>query len=296
MRECKTNYIKNNESGFTLLEVLIAIAILSMLMVSIYTIIDNSTNTKDKILTEDREKMQFETAMARLESDIEFLHSPLYFEVTAAEDTAARKKAEGGSTKASPSTTEVTNDGSGQKYLSNENFEGLSETNRPIPKLINDEKGSIIFLSSSGRRLIKNSKQSNLQWVRYSVVSNQEPKIKEASYALTRTIITSDLYRDQLDWDKAKEHIIIENLSAFEFNFWDPKREKYVESMREMTADKKTPRLIKVKLSYINSNNETYDIVRTYRPIWPKVDTKKFLEEKYKAAGSSSTPTGQPSQ
>lgn len=288
-----------NESGFTLLEVLIAITILSMLMVSIYTIIDNSTNTKDRIITDDRELMQFETGLSRLENDIEFMHSPLYFEASAADDEILRKKSAASSsttgTDQQQESSPQDNFSDTQKkdmFASHENYEGLSESNRPIPKIINEEKGSLIFLSSAGRRLIKNSKQSNFIWVRYSVVSNENAKIKDAPFALTRTVIAQDLYRSQIDWDEAKEYVVIENLSSFEFNFWDPKREKYVDSLRELTEDKKTPRLIKVKLAYKTEAGDENEVVRTYRPIWPKIDIKKTLEEKYKNSSSSSGPTG----
>jgi prepilin-type N-terminal cleavage/methylation domain-containing protein len=289
-----------NDTGFTLLEVLIAITILSMLMVSIYSIIDNSTNTKDRIMTDDRGLMQFETGLARLENDIEFMHSPLYFEATSIDDETLRKKSAtttGSSGTAQTEQQASANDdfldlGKKSPYASHENFDGLSESYKPIPKIVNEEKGSLVFLSSAGRRLIKDSKQSNLMWVRYSVVSNENAEIKDAPYALTRTVITQDLFKSQIDWDKAKEYVVLENLSTFEFNFWDPKREKYVESLREMTEDKKTPRLIKIKLTYKTKAGDENEVIRTYRPIWPKVDTKKALEEKYKNNSSSSGPTG----
>lgn len=299
LKEIKTQNI-TNEEGFTLLEVLIAITILSMLMVSIYSIIDSSTTTKDKVLSEDREKMQFEMGITRLETDFEFIHSPLYFESTANDDTLYKKKSSSTSNANSTDNKNNSNDNfldledetTNKIYEQNENFEGLSESNRPIPKLINDEKGSIIFMSSAGRRLLKNSKQSNLMWIRYSVINNSEPAIKEASFALTRTVIKEDLYKSQLDWDAAKEYVVLENLQSFEFNFWDPKKEKYVDSLRELTQDKQTPRLIKVKLTYLTKTKEVHDVIRTFRPIWPNFNTKKALEEKYKASSSDSGPTG----
>jgi len=83
----------DNQAGFTLLEVLIAITILSLLMVSIYSVIENSTTTKDRIITEDRDKMQLEMAFARIETDLEYIYSPLYYESTQKEDTALYTKA-----------------------------------------------------------------------------------------------------------------------------------------------------------------------------------------------------------
>ena len=67
-----------SEKGFTLIEVLITIVILSFLMISVFSIIDNSTITKENITIEDRELIQIESALTRFELDFTQLYSPLF--------------------------------------------------------------------------------------------------------------------------------------------------------------------------------------------------------------------------
>lgn len=283
----------NNQDGFTLLEVLIAITILSLLMVSIYSVIENSTTTKDKIIAEDRDKMQLEMALARLETDLEYIYSPLYYESTQKEDTALYTKA----FKKAPPGQEQNNDDQNSiydekksRYDSLEQYVGLSESGKPIPKIISDDSKSLVFFSSAGRRLIKNSKQSKFTWIKYIVVNSKDPLNKDAPLVLMRSTITENIYNDELDWDKVKAQPLLENIKELSFSFYDEKREKYVDTIKELTVSPQTPRLIKVTIVYQSENGEIYEGERTFRPIWPKIDTRKALEEKYKFQNTG--PTG----
>lgn len=281
--------IKSN-AGFTLLEVLIAIAILSILMVSIYGIIDNSTESKDKITTEDRDKLSIETALTRLETDIEFLYSPLYFEATKKEDDQLFAKVFQKEASAEEEIEESVYDEKINRYESLEHYAGVSEYNRPIPKVITEGTGNLIFFSATNRRLIKNSKQSRFQWVKYSVVTDPDSENKEAPLMLTRATINENIYSSTLEWDKQKAHKVLGNLKEFKFSYYDKKRDKFFDSLDELSTNKLSPRLVKVSLSYASMNGENYEGQRVFRPNWPFTDTRKAIEEKYKFKNTG--PTG----
>ncbi len=268
----------NNERGFSLLEVLIAIAILSILMVSIYQIIDNSTDANIRIQREDRDLMQFESAMSLLQSDIEFMSSPLYYESTEEDDEKAKKTAY---KLAKVPTEEDQGSVYDEKTLS-DLYNGYSESKRVIPLVISETKSDIAFLTSSGRRLIRDSMQSNMLWVRYRLVNDPEPINSETPYMLTRTTIREDLYNLNLDFEGQKEYVILKNLSKLEFHYWDRETKKYVDNLKLINNnDKFTPRLIKVVMVYAADSGEKYEGERTFRPLYPVVDTKKLLEAKY---------------
>lgn len=279
-----------SQDGFTLLEVLIAIVILSLLMISIYGIIDSSTESKDKITTEDKDKLSIETALTRLETDIEFIYSPLYFEATKKEDDKLYSKAYQKAASAEDEIEESIYDEKKNRYESLEHYAGISEYNRPIPKVITDGTGNIIFFTATNRRLIKNSKQSRFQWVKYSVVSDPDAENKEAPFMLTRATINENIYAATLEWEKQKAHKVLGNLKEFKFSYYDEKREKFFDSLDELSTNKLSPRLIKVNLSYASIAGESYEGQRVFRPNWPFVDTRKALEEKYKFKNSG--PTG----
>ncbi|EQC46058.1 type II secretion system protein J [Bacteriovorax sp. Seq25_V] len=283
----------NNQAGFTLLEVLIAITILSLLMVSIYSVIENSTTTKDKIIAEDRDKMQLEMALARIETDLVYIYSPLYYESTQKEDTAlytkAFKKAPPGQDQSEDDQNSVY-DEKKSRYDSLEQYVGLSESGNPVPKVVSDDTKSLVFFSSAGRRLIRDSKQSKFTWIKYSVENAKDPVNKDAPLVLMRSTITENIFNDELEWDKVKAQPLLENIKELKFSFYDEKREKYVDTIKELTVSPQTPRLIKITLAYQSESGEVYEGERTFRPIWPKVDTRKALEEKYKFQNNG--PTG----
>lgn len=279
----------NNHAGFSLLEVLIAIAILSILMVSIYQIIDNSADSNIKIQREDRDLMQLESALSLLESDIEFISSPLYYESTQEADEKAMKKAYKTQLKGSEDQYEEENY---YEKTTSELYSGYSENKRLIPLVISDTKSDIAFLTSSGRRLIKDSDQSNLLWVRYRIVDNPDNENnKEAPYMLTRTTIRDDLYNINLDFEGQKEYVILKDIAKLEFHYWDMKAKKFVDSLKLLNEGKQTPRLIKLVLSYKTEAGESYEGERTFRPLYPIIDTDKLLEKKY-TPSKSSGPTG----
>lgn len=281
--------ILGNQEGFTLIEVLISIAILSVLMVSVYTIVDNSMNTNDRVSKEDREKLQLEIGLMRITRDLELIHSPLYFDSAKIEDNKLFAKTykvqdkPGGSQLQKESNQVVMT----SHIYPNKNYDNLSSTNAPIPIMLNEEKGSLVFLSSSNRRLIKNAKQSDLIWVRYRVATTNTDGVdeadqnKDAPYSLTRTVIPKNIFDPDLNWEGAKEYAVINNLKDFYFEFYNPEKEAFVKSLRELNKFRNTPRLIRITMEYVSKTGEELSIQRTIRVLWPQFDAEQDLKEKY---------------
>lgn len=279
-----------NQKGFSLLEVLIAIVILSFLMLSIFQIIDNSSASNYRIQNEDRALVQFESAMNIIQTDIEYMYTPLFFETNQKADEAAYKKAflaEQGST---PSSYQV-DDSYNEPVQLGDNFVEYSASNIPIPKFINENKTSIAFMTSAGRRLVKDTKQSNLYWVIYELRDNPEPINKEAPYILTRATVREDIYNPNLDLKEAKPHPILDNVKSLEFSFYNTESKKFVESTRLLDNDLNTPRLIKIKVEIEGPEGDTLFANRVFRPLFPVVDTIDMLKKKY-VKSASKTPTG----
>lgn len=298
----KKDSIFLNKEGFTLIEVLIAIAILSFLMTAMYQIIDSSATTNDRVTSEDRERLNLEIGLMRVQRDLELIHSPLYFDSSKIEDNklfantynSSKSTTNQGTTGSSQSQTQSQSQAQQSNapvltthLYQNKNYDNLSAGNIPIPIIINEEKGSLVFMTSANRRLIKNSKQSNLIWVRYRVASTQtegvdeEDQNKEAPYSLTRTIISQNLYDTELDWEKAKEYAVINNLRDFYFEFYSPEKEAFVASLKELNELRNTPRLIRMTLDYVSKNGDEYKIQRTVRVLWPEFNAQEDLKEKY---------------
>ena len=290
MKPFKKENILRSEQGFSLIEVLIAIVILSFLMLSIYQIIDNSSESNFRIKNEDRALIQFESAMNIIQTDIEYMYTPLFYETDKKADEAAYKKAFLSPQGAGTSDYRV-DESYGETNQLGEYYIGYSASNIPIPKFINENKTSIAFLTSAGRRLVKDTKQSNLYWVIYELRDNPEPINKEAPYILTRATVRQDLYNPNLDLKDAKAHPILDNVKTLEFNFFNTESKKFVESTRLLDNDLNTPRLIKVEVETEGPKGDSLFANRVFRPLFPLLDTKEILKKKY-VKDKSQTPTG----
>lgn len=281
--------ILKTNSGFTLIEVLIAITILSILMATMYTIVNDSTESKDRIIAEDRDALQLVTALERMESDFAQLYSPLYYSARYEKKNSNRNQQFGNM------------DGDGNQveidplasYIPSEKFPSISTSGNIIPKIENESKTELSFLTASNRRIVENSKQSNYAWVKYSIRSMTEEsseKKEGADYELTRAIQTENIYNKEFNWDSVKEYPLLKDIKTFQFEFWNAKTEKFVDRLELMSTDQNTPRLIKVKMTWINNDNNEVNIERTFRPLFPFFDTIKDEKEKEMARKGNQSP------
>tara|TARA_Y100001954_G_scaffold52427_1_gene55768 strand:- start:8651 stop:9487 length:837 start_codon:yes stop_codon:yes gene_type:complete len=271
----KTKYDPSNfkrESGLSLIEVIVSITLLSYIMVEVLRSTDQATAIKDKIIVGDNEIIQTEMAMERLNLDLTQIYSPLYF---SGPKKPQRRQNRYSYQDNDPQTRIF-------PYRPTKMFPRESSDGLPIP-LIDDDKG-FAFLTSSNKRKFENVKQSQYAWVRYSLrnitLKSDDEDIEAlkgaAPYELIRTYIPDDIYREDIDWSKIKPQILLRFVKSLKFEFWDSKREKYVENLRDLNDPKATNlRSIKVTVKWVNKRNQEKIATRVTRPLWPIFDTKK---------------------
>ncbi|WP_372653804.1 type II secretion system protein J [Halobacteriovorax sp.] len=292
MKDIKSNkHIQLSEAGFTLIEVLIAITVLSILMATMYTIVSNSTDSKDKIIAEDRDALQLITALDRMEQDFSQLYSPLYHSAKYVKKASDQNEftnefdQNGNPTIVSPLDS----------FQASERFPSISTSADIVPVIQNESKSEIIFMTTSNRRILKDSKQSRFGWVKYALRSStrdEDDRKEGADYELVRSIETENIYNKEFDWKNVKEYPLLRDLKSFQFLFWNSKTEKFVDRLELLSTDQQTPRLIRVNLVWINSDNNEIEISRTFRPLSPYFDTEKDEKEKEAArAGSKQADT-----
>jgi prepilin-type N-terminal cleavage/methylation domain-containing protein len=262
-------FIKN-QKGFTLIEVLIAITVLSLLMAMMYGIVQDSTDTKDKITSEDREALQLVTALERIELDISQLYSPLYFSAPYSkfnnEDREIDDEEEDDSKTIDPLSA----------FEASERFPAITTSGDIVPALLNESKTELVFMTTSNRRILEDSKQSRFSWVRYSIrTMSRETERKGAQYELVRAVETENIYNKEFIWDKVKEHVLLREIKSFQFQFWNKETKKFVDSLDNLAKDKLTPRIIKVQIVWISKDDSEIEIERTFRPLFPFFDTEK---------------------
>ena len=195
-----------HERGFTLIEILIAITILSFITIGVVTITENSMLTKDRTTQLNADNLQIETAMSRFEWDFSQIYSPMYFSspmnfnqtgtaggvqgVQGSGDQSGFDQSAGfggggfgaGGAIQSGGALSGGDPGTQQnpalaayaenlaiRMQTNEHFKNVSKEGMPIPRFYAPEKNIFEFFTSSNRRKIENTKQSHFGWVRYTL-------------------------------------------------------------------------------------------------------------------------------
>ena len=252
--------LKTN-SGFTLIEVLISITLLSILMSYVYNIIDNSVNTKDTITQEDRALLGIERALDRIATDFTQVYSPLYFSPIKKDYSSEDKK----------------NDDLDKKvneFETSEKFPLLSHNGLPVPAFESPDKSTFIFLSTANRRRIENTKEARFVWVRYKLISDEKSR---GGSTLIRNFIATDIYSPDNDFSKADDQVILRNIKNLSFEFWDPVKKRWASGLREIGNAKYTIALIRIKMEWLDVNDNIIEFSRTFRQYWQTYDP--YLDE-----------------
>ena len=270
----------NNDKGFTLMEVLIAITILSFIMVSIITIQDNGIATKERVLVEDRDWLQVETAFSRLEWDFSQIHSPLYYshEMRISENSTEQEQ-EVYQMLTAP-------------YMNNDNFAFPSYDGHPVPIFRLENKNTITFFTTSNRRKFKNIKQSNFAWVRYSVeeLESDEGSQSNKNKALVRYFYPDNPFTPEpIPWDDLKGQVLLRNIENLTIEMWDRDQAKWQENMDIIKNGKYKIEGLKVTLNWIDKDNNPYEFVRVIRPLQPHFEPEDMYQLQLEDATKNSS-------
>ncbi len=248
----------SNELGFTLIEVLIAILILSFISLYASKMIDENITTKEKVTSEDKDLMQTLTALNRIEADFNEFYSPL-FTSSIMPPTASNNP------------YEDSNDN-----LMNSNFQGKTKNGFSIPNVSSDDKSSFVFLSLSNRRKIAETKESNFMWIKYSLKRTEdEEESKFGGHDLIRQTISTDPFNPSINWSDVKEQVILSNIKTLEFHFYDDRNKKYVTSLSDLNENKNSLRSIKVLFTWVNKDKNEFKFEKIFRVLIPYFNTKQ---------------------
>lgn len=256
-----------NERGLTLIEVLIAIVILSFIVLGIASITGSSQDTALKVVAEDRQILQVETAMARIEWDVSQAYSPLFF--SHAMEPSGLSESEG----------QVYNE-MVDRYTTNSRFAFPSYEGLPVPIFEARDKKQFTFFTTSNRRKFKNSKQSHFAWVRYdldTVKAREEDG--EDTKALIRKFNSENVFSPQdIQWEDVKSQILLRNVEKLVFEFWNPGTSKWTENFATVKDGAHIIRGIKVNLEWIDPDGIKRTFIRVFRPLYPNFEPENMYE------------------
>jgi prepilin-type N-terminal cleavage/methylation domain-containing protein len=263
--------MKLNQKGFSLLEVLIAITLLSFVMLAILSVTENSTVTKERVSKEDRESLQIETAMAKLKWDFIHIYTPLFSNVRMqfSEDEEELQELILG------------------RFRENRRFEGPDYDGKPIPLYENDRQ-SFEFYTAGNRRKYQDQKESRFAWVKYTVETVKSSMEEgEDTKALVRYYSAKNPYgNERLDTSKIKPQVLLEGIESVKFFYWDPKNRRFQDSLDLVEEGTTKIRGLKVEISWKDSADFVRKTVRIFRALFPDFqpeDPYKLIEEQIKA-------------
>lgn len=266
--------IKARPQGFTLIEVLIAIVLLGIMMIGVYTLVNNSTETQIRVTEEDKDFVQIQTALNRIELDFLHIYSPLYFEMTEEQYKRIQKISH-------PSTGQQYEDfqqsNPYEQEKTSNNFPLLSAKGLPVPAPYNADSNSFAFFSTANRRKISHSKESNFTWIQYSTRTMDEEFRRENSKGNLEMIRYSyplNPFEGDTDWSKIKPQVLLRNVKSMNISYWSAQKEKYVETIRELNDEQYTLKAIKIEIVLYDLNENEETITRVFQPLWPKFDVK----------------------
>lgn len=288
-----------HQAGFTLLEVLIAITVLSFIMLGIVSITDSSDQKAKRVITEDLDLLQVETALSRLEWDINHAYSPLYF--------SHEMKPTG----LNPAQGQVYNSIL-DRYSTNERFAFPSFDAYPVPNNQYESKESFTFFTIGNRRKFKNIKQSHFAWVRYEIGSERDldesqklteqeisPARKDAQGGdkiLIRKVLADNPFDSgYFEWDDVKSQILLRNVEKFVFEFWNPANRKWTENLSTIQNGQHVIRGVRVTLEWIDYTGIKRTFIRIIRPLYPAFDPEdlyKFLYPQNNRGGGANGSQG----
>jgi prepilin-type N-terminal cleavage/methylation domain-containing protein len=257
-------HLLKNQAGFTLIEVLIAITILSFITFATYQMIDSNTTAKDRVVREDKMTVQGLTAIGRLDADISQIVNPLF-----------------SYGKMVVTTSNVEAVYSDNNNTINGSFDGKTQNGALIPQFKSEDKSSIVFLTQANRRKLADSKESRYAWIKYSLrrseedIDNEdETKTNGNLFELVRQSIATDIYNSNLDWSKPKSQVVLERVKELEFSFWDERSKKFTSSLQELNENKNLIRQIKVTITWLNEDDNEQKIEKIFRVLAPYFNTK----------------------
>ncbi len=267
-----------NQKGFSLLEIIIALTIMGFLSISLFTITSDNIDTKEMVVSEDREFLQVYTAMYRLDKDFSEIYSPLYYSSL---EIATKGKTNANDPYGSNASYDQQASTARYKFRVTENFPLATVKNIPVPAVTQEEKTSLRFMTASNKRFFEDQKQSRHAWVEYFLAPDDREDLATADFQLMRREVKTNIYDPDIDFQKVPAHVMLRGIKEFKIEFYSRDQEKWVDNIRYITTNEKyTPRSLRITLVWVDSNKSENTQIRIFRPYWPYFDVVKDETER----------------
>lgn len=264
---------KFQEAGFTLIEVIISILLLSLMAFSIIKITDQSTKTKMETIKEDNDFLSVYSAFYTMQWDINHYYTPLihYSKLNTSTLTPNINSTEEERQLFSDFERDII-----AKFRNNKRFSGITESGELIPKLLHESNSTITFFSNGYRRKNLNEKKSNMAWITYTLEDptaddiealkdrEQKDDVKPGKNLVRYIDAQNPFSAEPTSKDDLFPQVIFEKVSSLEWSFWD-RAKKDFSTIDNLTEDKQPLTALKLKIVFL----DVYDQEQTLEKIFP---------------------------
>lgn len=217
--------------GFTLIEVLVSMAVLAMIMGSVWSSTKQSLDSKERVEKRDGIYQSGRVALRKVADDIS-----MAFLIKSPAERTAEAAATG------TATAEV------------------QTRPRPITFFIGEDRGErdeMRFTTLSNIRLFKNARQSDQAKVGYSV----QPSPQDSQ--VLNLVRTFSPYLSEQDTVEGSSYVIAENIREFSVEYYDLRKQEWGRAWNSEAIDWKDrlPRAVRITLSFPDPEDDRESIV-----------------------------------
>jgi general secretion pathway protein J len=229
------------QSGFTLIEVMVSIAILAFIMVLLWSSTGQSLNAKERFERRDGIYHEGRVSLRKMADDLS-----MAFLIRAPGTRAATAAAAAGQ----PPVAEI------------------ATRPRPITFFIGEDEGerdAVRFTSLSNLRLFKNAKTSDQAKINYKVVADEEESDK---FNLVRTYSP---WLDEKDTVEGASYVVAENIREFNVEYYDQRKQEWVREWNSTLIDwrDRLPRAVRITISFPDPDDDRESIVMATATLLP---------------------------
>lgn len=264
----------NNRDGFTILEVLIAIAILVFITFGISQTVTQAFKVREIVMNEGNFYNEIRLSMSILQRDVALIYSPVL-----SAPTKATARGPGGSGTQRGAAPDPNSDPEAALALDRE---ALGRTTAywlpPVdkgglrPSRFVGTETKMSFVSLSGIRVYKNSAESEFLNVSYELKTEEKPEFQEGTQVLVKTASPNAFDDEDASKDKFKRNYpLLHGIKKLSFRYYRKDKDRWD---REWDNDKSEwrnlyPDIIEIKVEVVGPSQLSHEGLYKIRPEIP---------------------------
>jgi prepilin-type N-terminal cleavage/methylation domain-containing protein len=264
----------NNRAGFTLMEILIVIAILAFISLGIYQATVQTFTIRDSIQREGEFYNGIHLVMGIVERDIAQMYTPLIMIQNGPAPAPSGTPAGAARPSPTPSNQPQISSGASADLEHDGTYWAAALDNSGLrPSRFQGSDKSISFISASHVRMYKDMPEADLVKITYEFKTDSSPP--EGTKLDSPSMLSKTENVDAFENDEFKDkqygvvYPLLHGITKFKFGFYDKRKEKWETSWDSEKVDNLFPDIIRVEFEVHGPSNMSFEGSYYFRPEAP---------------------------